>query len=160
MKKFEIRSAILLTCLLILLVGPTVYAADIISAEDPDAILNIAKGFGSARLKKDSGGDPKISGRVNGTKYGIYFYGCDSNGKKCDDIKFGTAWATKGISLETINEWNRTKKLGVAYLDKDGDPNLDMYVNIDYGVTIENLEDSFNYWCLILRAFEKEVLKN
>ncbi|WP_290702505.1 YbjN domain-containing protein [Amphritea sp.] len=159
MDKLIIKSAILSACMLLPSIMPTAYAADLISADDPDALLNIARGFGSARLTTDSTGDPKISGRMDGTKYGIYFYGCDSNGEKCDEIKFGTAWSMdERISLKTINEWNRTKKFGVAYLDNDGDPNLDMAVNLDYGVTIQNLEDSFSYWGTIVPIFKEQVL--
>lgn len=134
------------------------HAGELISAEEPEAILDIAKGFGSARLKKDSEGDPLISGRIDGTKYGVYFYGCNDKGTKCDDIKFGAGWSGYKISIDTINQWNKTKKYGVAYLDDDKDPNLDMVVNIDYGVSIENLEDSFNIWSKILKSYKKEVL--
>ncbi|BBB24708.1 YbjN domain-containing protein [Amphritea japonica] len=159
MGKLIIKSAFLSACMLAPLIAPTTYAADLISADDPEAILNIARGFGSARLTEDSAGDPKISGRIDGTKYGIYFHGCNSDGERCDEIKFGTAWVVEDrVSLETVNEWNRTKKFGVAYLDSDGDPNLDMAVNIDYGVTIENLEDSFSYWEKIVPAFKEQVL--
>jgi len=139
--------------------APVLHAGELVSAEDPDAILSVAKGFGSAVMKKDSGGDPLIICRVDGTKFGIYFFGCDSNGKKCDDIKFGTAWSGIKVPWETINEWNRSKRYGTAYLDNDGDPNLDMPVNIDHGGTRENLEDTFQFWTQILRIFKKEVLK-
>jgi len=136
----------------------TAEAKDLIDAEDPQAILEIAKGFGSARLKKDSQGDPMISGRIDGTRYGIYFYGCDNNHRHCDDIKFGAAWSGKKVTLKQVNNWNRTKRYGTAYLDNDGDPNLDMPVNLDYGVTVENLEDDFSFWEKVLKAFKKEVL--
>jgi len=157
--KGKLKSAITASCLAAVLSMPAAYAENLISAEDPDEIMNIAKGFGSARLKKDSGGDPLITGRIDGTRYQISFYGCDSEGKKCDDIKFGTAWSGIEVSLEEINEWNRGKRYGVAYLDNDGDPNIDMPVNIDFGVTSENLEDSFNYWTKVLKLFKKEILK-
>lgn len=136
----------------------TVGAAQLVTAEEPEQILEIAKGFGSARLKKDSTGDPMIVGRMNGTKYGIYFYGCNKQHKECDDIKFGAGWSGETVSLKKINEWNRAKRFGTAYLDKEGDPNVDMAVNLDYGVSVENLEDTFNFWSLILKSFRKEVL--
>ena len=137
----------------------SVEAKDLITAEDPEAILEIAKGFGSARLKTDSQGDPLIVGRIDGTRYGIYFYGCDDNHRHCDDIKFGAAWSGKKISLKELNNWNRTKRYGTAYQDSDGDPNLDMPVNLDYGVTVENLEDDFSFWEKVIKAFKREVLK-
>ncbi|GEM_PF-6411995 len=33
-----------------------------------------------------------------------------------------------------------------------------MMVNIDYGVSIDNLEDSFSIWAKILRSYKREVL--
>ncbi|MGT2467953.1 hypothetical protein ACVOMV_28700 [Mesorhizobium atlanticum] len=42
-------------------------------------MLNIARGFGSARMGKDDNGDPMIYGRVEGVKYVIYFYGCEDH---------------------------------------------------------------------------------
>ena len=134
------------------------YATEIISAENPEAILNIAKGFGSAKLEKDPGGDPLITGRIEGKVYIIVFDGCE-NGKKCDDIHFGAAWSGKKVSLNDINRWNRDKKFGTALLDTDGDPVLRMFVNIDFGVTEKNLEDTFDWWSKALSVFKKDVLK-
>jgi len=94
----------------IILTATATYAAEIISAENPEAILNIAKGFGSAKLEKDPGGDPLITGRIEATKYLIAFYGCE-NGKKCDDIQFNTSWSGKKVSMNDINNWNRKKGL-------------------------------------------------
>ena len=63
----------------------------LIDATMPDKILEIAKGFGTASLDKDNVGDPRITGRIDGQKYTIHFYGC-LNGKDCDDIQFYTYW--------------------------------------------------------------------
>jgi hypothetical protein len=141
-----------------LLFVPAAYADNIISAENPDAILNIAKGYGSATLEKDSSNDPFITGRIDGTRYGIFFYGC-SDGKECDDILFAAAWGGVKVSMDDINAWNRDKKFGKAFLDKDGDPRLEMPVNLDYGVTQRNLDDTFYWWAKALAVFKKDVLK-
>jgi hypothetical protein len=144
-------------CALTVVGAAEVHAKDIIDATDPEAILNLAKGYGSAKLGTDSSGDPKITGRIDGTKYGVYFYGC-KDGKNCDDIQFAAAWSGVSVSLEEINEWNRNKRFGRAYLDSDGDPSLLMSVNIDYGVTEENLDDTFNWWKRVLEQYREEVL--
>lgn len=135
-----------------------VMANDLIDATDPARILNIARGFGSADLEKDSQGDPKITGRIEGTRYTIFFYGCTNN-RDCDDIQFYAAWnGNNKFTQAQMNEWNRTKRYGKAYLDRDNDPVLEMVVNIDYGVSRRNLEDSFNWWKVALRGFKKDVL--
>jgi len=143
-------STLLLGC-----AGPS-FAA-MIDATNPSRIYEIARGFGSAELDTDAQGDPRIVGRIDGTKYGIYFYGC-RKGKDCDDIQFSAGWSGAKVSLEEINRWNLQKRYGKAYLDRDGDPRLEMVVNIDYGVSVKNLEDSFNWWSKAMKGFKEEVL--
>lgn len=157
-KRNRFNSVIAAVCLSAMAVAPATFASEIISAENPEAILNIAKGYGSAKLIKDSDNDPLIIGRIDGNKYGIVFYGC-SNGKKCDDIQFTASWSGVKVSLEDINRWNSTKRYGKAYLDSDGDPTLIMPVNIDYGVTEDNLDDTFDWWSKVLKGFRKDVLE-
>jgi len=134
-----------------------VYAEEIITARTPDDILNIAKGFGYAKLEKDSQGDPKVSGRIEGTAYGVYFYGC-TNGENCNDVQFAVGWSGVKVSMDRINEWNRTKRYGKAYLDKEGDPILEMVVNLDHGVTVKNFEDTFDWWIKAMKQFKEEVV--
>ncbi|AWI79602.1 YbjN domain-containing protein [Parazoarcus communis] len=144
-------SSLLLAC-----ASPSLAA--MIDATDPSRIYEIARGFGSAELGRDGQGDPRIVGRIDGTKYGIYFYGC-RKGKDCDDIQFSAGWSGTKVSLEKINRWNLEKRYGKAYLDRDGDPRLEMVVNIDYGVSTRNLEDSFNWWTKAMESFKEEVLQ-
>lgn len=135
------------------------FSGELIDGSDPAAVENVARGFGSATLEKDSSGDPKVSGRINGTAYGIYFYGCTEN-KACDSIQFSTGWARQNkIPMSEINEWNAKKRFGKAYLDNEGDPRLEMDVNLDEGVSRLNLEDTMDYWSKLLDAFKQGVLK-
>lgn len=132
--------------------------AEMLSAKDPSAILHIAKSYGSAVLEKDSEGDPKIKGRIDGTSYIILFYGCTQN-KNCDDIQFRTNWSVKtAISMDAINAWNAEKRYGKAFLDSDKDPNLEMTVNLNHGVTRENLDDNFQWWIKAVENFKEEIL--
>ncbi|WP_341502328.1 YbjN domain-containing protein [Gallaecimonas sp. GXIMD4217] len=131
--------------------------AAMITAKDPQAILNIAKGYGSAVLEKDSAGDPKIRGRIEGIGYSIFFYGC-KDGKSCDDIQFNAGWSGTEVTLSDVNRWNSQKKFGKAFIDSEGDPILQMAVNIDHGVSEMNLEDTFNWWQVAMKGFKQEVL--
>jgi hypothetical protein len=128
----------------------------LIDATMPERIVEVAKGFGSAELSKDGDGDPLISGRIEGKKYQISFFGC-SGGSKCHDIRLLTGWSKTKVGLEQTNEWNRTKRFGTAFLDNEGDPILTMTVNLEHGVSRSNLDDTFVYWGIAVRAFEKEV---
>lgn len=155
MKKIAAK---VMVCSSLLLAGASPALAQLVDATNPSRIYEIAKGFGSAELDKDSQGDPRITGRIDGTKYGIYFYGC-SNGRDCDDIQFSAGWSGAKVTLDDVNRWNRQKRYGKAYLDRDGDPRLEMVVNIDYGVSSKNLEDSFSWWMKALKGFKEEILK-
>ncbi len=141
----------------LLLVGG-VQADPIVTAQQPEAILNVARGHGSASLKTDASGDPMIEGRIDGTKYFIFFYGCNDEGKDCDDIQFAAAWSGYDVTVVDANRWNSKKRFGKAYIDGDGDPVLAMTVNIDYGVTLSNLDDTFKWWTRALEGFKEEVL--
>lgn len=137
-----------------------VLASNLIDATDPERVLNVARGFGSADLgTSPSTSNPRISGRIEGTRYYIFFYGCTNN-RNCSDIQFRATWSAPGkYSLADMNTWNRSKRYGKAYLDSDNDPVLEMPVNIKHGVAQRNLEDSFNWWKVALRGFKKDVLK-
>lgn len=128
----------------------------LIDASMPEKIVEVARGFGSAELSKDQDGDPYISGRIEGKKYEISFFGC-SGGSPCHDIRFLTGWNKTKVGMEQINEWNRTKRYGTAHMDKEGDPMLAMTVNLEQGVSRGNLDDTFAYWSHVVKQFANEV---
>lgn len=140
-----------------LLATAPVLSAPLVDATDPSEIVNLARGFGSANLDTDGEGDPMIIGRINGTKYAVYFYGCD-DGRRCREIQFTAAWSGSDVTMSEINEWNVTTRYGKAYLDEDGDPNIEMTVNLYKGVTRENLEDTIDWWKLAMETFEENML--
>lgn len=155
MKHFFIKQLFLLA-LLCSFAG--IVSAQNVDATKPDEILSIAKGFGSAELDKDSSGDPKITGRISGTRYGILFYGCRS-GSRCRSIQFYASWdISKRIPLERINKWNNDKRYGKAYLDSDNDPVIEISVELEYGMSRRNLEECFRDWELVLNEFKRDVI--
>lgn len=132
-------------------------AQTLLDAKDPEAIRNIASGYGSALLTTDSQGDPKISGRIDGVAYSIFFYGCE-DGENCKSIQFKAGWSGVGnFTAKTASEWNLKKRFGAAYLDSDGDPGLQWDVNLFAGVTINNIDDTFDWWSIVLKEFDKHL---
>ncbi len=132
-------------------------AADMVDATDPEQILNIAKGHGSARLSEDRVGDPMIKGRIEGLKYTLYFYLCEEN-ENCKDIHFVAYWTETDVTLSDVNRWNQDYRFGRAYIDTDGDPVLTYFVNLNGGVSFENLDDTFDWWRVMLTSFDEEVI--
>ncbi|MEL6291466.1 MAG: YbjN domain-containing protein, partial [Pseudomonadota bacterium] len=114
--------------------------------------------YGSASLSKQKNGNPLINGRINGIKYGIYFYSC-KEGANCTAMQFYAGWkvgdAAEDAKMTKLNEWNRTKRWGRAYLDRVGDIAVEYDINLAFGVTRANLDDSFDYWRLISGEAQK-----
>ena len=115
---------------------------EVLQTLDPAAIVDMAKGYGSAKLDKDEGGDPMVSGRLQGMKYVIYFYGCD-NHEKCKSLQFSSGY-TDAFTAEQANEWNKKYRWIKAYAG-DGS-NFKMDVSFTGGITKANLEAQFSTW--------------
>ena len=115
---------------------------EILQKPEPGAILDIAKEFGPARMEKDDNGDPMISGRVEGVKYLIYFYGCEDH-ENCKSLQFSTGY-TDPLTAEQANAWNAKYRWVKAY-SGDGS-NFKMDVSFAGGITKANLEEQFSNW--------------
>ena len=127
-------------------------AQTIIDGSQVDEILNIARGYGSATLEKQSNGDPRITGKVDGVTYQVYLMNCTNN-TNCEDLNFYAGFLDNKQTLDVINAWNRDKRFGKAYLDSDLDAVIEYDVNLEKGVTRENLDAAFNLWTLILEQY-------
>lgn len=138
--------------------APAAKAQDLVDGSNVKAIMDIARGYGSASLSKQKNGNPLINGRINGIKYGIYFYSC-KEGANCTAMQFYAGWkvgdAAEDAKVTKLNEWNRTKRWGRAYLDRVGDIAVEYDINLAFGVTRANLDDSFDYWRLISGEAQK-----
>ncbi|MCF3934664.1 YbjN domain-containing protein [Acuticoccus sp. M5D2P5] len=126
-------------------------AEDLIDAHDPEAVAHVARGYGSAFIETDEYGDPLIRGRMDGTVYLIYFYGCTDNAA-CRSIQLRALYPSDA-DLDTLNQWNRSYRFSVAYRHGGGDVALQYDVNLAYGVTPRNLDDTFDWWRGTMREF-------
>ena len=68
-------------------------------------------------------------------------------------LQFHTAFLDTQTTLATVNEWNRSKKYSRSYLDKDGDPHLELDLDLSGGITEARVIDflatcrqSFERW--------------
>jgi hypothetical protein len=123
-----------------------------IDGNNIDEILNIARGYGSATLESQSNGDPKISGKMDSVTYQVFFLNCTAN-KSCEDINFYAGFLDNKQTLEAINQWNRDKRFGKAYLDSDLDAVIEFDVNLEHGVARQNLDAAFRLWSLVLSQY-------
>ncbi len=139
-----------------MLAAPAAGAEETIDATDPERILAIAHSFGEAALTTDNLGDPLIEGRIGEKDYRLLFYGC-SEGRDCKTLMFSAGWEgddrTDELTDAMMADWNREKRFGKAYLDEDGLATVEMNVNLHGGVTRANLDDTIDWWRLVLAEF-------
>ena len=146
----QLKTLFLGAGLALALAGPA--AAQTVDGASVDEILTIAKTYGTATMGSQSNGDPKISGQIERIPYTLYFMNCTDNAN-CEDVNFYSGFLDNKPDLETINAWNRDKRFGKAYLDTDLDAVVEWDVNLEHGVTSENMDAAFALWWLILDQY-------
>ncbi len=127
-----------------------------IDASDASRVMRAMQDFGFvATMEKDEQGDPKIVSRVSSTEFRVLFFGCTDN-TNCSSILFRAGYDLKDpLSALAINEWNRQKRFTRAYIDDQGDPFLEMDVNMALdGLGEENFQDTLDWWRVSVEGFE------
>lgn len=132
------------------------FAQTLIDGSDARAVLELARGYGSAALETLNNGDPNIIGRIDGIGYAVHFLNCTNN-SECGSLNFYSAFAGVKPSADHINAWNSSKRYGRAYLDADMDAAIEMDVNLSFGVTSANLDANFALWRLVLTQYVDHV---
>lgn len=101
----------------------------------------------------DSRGAPKLTSRIEGTRFTIWFYGCD-------DMPCGSVQLAAGFNVDEplppskLNQWNREKRFARGTVDDGGDPFLRMDIALsDGGVSPESFEFSLDMWRIALGQF-------
>ncbi|WP_185985166.1 YbjN domain-containing protein [Aureimonas mangrovi] len=133
-------------------------AQDMVDATNPEIIAELVRGFGSARLSVAGDNTPMIEGRIEGTAFSIFFYECDETDANCRSVSFSASWDIDGVSVEMVNAWNRDKRFGRTYVDDEGDPVLEMDVNLYSSVSAANFEDTIDWWRIVMADFKSNVI--
>jgi hypothetical protein len=137
----------------------TAALADNVRAQNPQSIVDALQAGGyAAKLGADKVGDPMVTSGVSGSTFQIFFYNCTDH-KECATVTFHSGYDLKtDVSVEAINEWNRSERFGRAYLDKEYDPILDMDVDLDVGGVAPLLFiDNIEFWTSVLGKFETHI---
>lgn len=79
-------------------------------------------------------------------------------------IQGQTMQAYYGISgtkanVNTVNEWNKSKRFGRAYIDGDGDPCVELDYDLEGGVSDDSIKVWFDTVTMIVRSFKQHVSK-
>jgi hypothetical protein len=127
-------------------------------ASDPPGIARFMEKTGyRVELATETRGDPVISGRISRTDYLVQFYECEG-GQFCNSIQFVAASPRPAtFSPETANTFNARWR----YVRLTWDAvqiKLQMDVNLDAGVTADNLEDTLDIWKQLVEIYERDIL--
>jgi len=138
------------------LLGSPALAQNVVDGSAVDEIVTLAKGYGAAALESQGDGNPRIAGNIKGVPYYVFFMNCTDH-TACEDINFYAGFANIKPTMDALNAWNRDKRFGNAYLDADLDAAIEYDVNLEYGVTRENLDAAFGVWSVLLEQYTEYV---
>jgi len=106
----------------------------------------------SFEKKRGDDGDPIYLFKLADFKVQIFFYGKDEDGWR--SIQFHAGFkGDDSTSLKQINEWNRTKRFGRAYLDSEGDPHIEYDLDFEGGVSETVIDEGLKTFRALLIAF-------
>jgi hypothetical protein len=135
--------------------------AELINATNPATIKAIVESQGwPATIVAKAGDDPYIESNRNGLKFLVLFMNCTDN-KNCKTLQYYMGFSdAKDVSLDKINKWNKDKRFARAYKDDEGDPVLEMDVDLDFaGIPRENVGETFNTWASLMDSFREYIFE-
>jgi len=133
--------------------------AQSVQATDPGTVVQALQSAGySAELGRDERGDPKVDTVVGGTRMVVYFFDCQ-NGRDCRAVQFHSSYEAPAPPLETMNRWNRDTRYARAFVTADGNPALEMDINLDAagGMSRRLFLDSLALFAGLLPQFERLI---
>ena len=132
--------------------------AQTVLATDPITVVEALRSAGYPAQLGDERGNPKIDTAAGDTSFIVYFLDCTS-GRDCRTIQFHSSYDTAAPPLETINRWNRDTRNARAYVLPDGNPALEMDVNLDApgGMSRRLFLSSLDRFVSLLPQFERLI---
>lgn len=108
--------------------------------------------------KVDNQGDPLLSVKAEAFSYQVLFYNCKEG--RCDTVQYRAWWSLdKKFPLDVVNEFNKTNRLGRAYLDQDSDPTLELVIEMHGGVTPEQMSFQHDRFMRAGEVFKSHLAK-
>ena len=147
---------VILACVLPLLLAPIPAAGGSLSDDQVVTTLQgkelkeilSAEGYGDIEVDDDD----DLVFKIEGTNVLLFTSSDHSN------LLAAVAWRETDASLRKVNAWNQSKKFSRAYIDDDGDPVLELDLDLDGGVTVARVKDFIETVKLSISMFRQEVL--
>ncbi len=148
----SLTSSCLAACLLVMTFASATFAQDqrVVERISSAQMKSLVEMEGFPNVEID--GDDDLIVRMQGYRIIIFV-----RGNNYQQIKYRFAVGGTKFTLRDVNEWNRSMTFSKAYLDNDGDPVLEMDVDLEGGVTLARIKDSIRTFNTSLAAFLREV---
>lgn len=134
--------------------------AELISAKSPTALFALAKAEGyRPEMINKRGETPSFRFTIDDKKSILLFMDCDDAERNCKTVQFYAGYSVDTVfDTDRINEWNRDKRFGRAYVDNSGDPVIEMDLDLDFaGIPRENIVEAFKLWRSLTGRFESFI---
>lgn len=151
------RTVLAVMALVCLVNAPAAQAAErIITQVTVEDIARIMKAEGYAVTVEPAGDDSEadVLWKLDGSKCIIFTY---------DDghaIQFYVGFTDTDATLREINDWNRTKRFSRSYLDDEGDPCLELDLDLAGGVTEARMQDFFKTCKVSFQQWHKAIISD
>jgi len=154
-------------------------AVKLISSKNPRDVFDVAKdaylavvleegkiGKPMTKLGKDTRGNPMIQSHVHldvvglasPVKYSIFFVDC-AQGKNCKRIIFSMHWdKDNGVTEQKIKAWKAPEQGVRAFLSKNRRIVLQKRLDLEKGMSEEDLREEFMWWRISAEAFTDEFI--
>lgn len=159
MGKISFRAVALFATVTAIIATPA--QAELVNAKNPATIKAIVESQGwPATLISKPGDDPYIESTRSGLKFLVLFMNCTDN-KNCKTLQYYMGFSdAKNVTLEKLNKWNKGKRFARGYKDDEGDPVLEMDVDLDFaGIPRENVGETLNTWAALMDSYREFVFE-
>lgn len=148
MKRKALATSLALGLFLMGLAESIASAADLVSQITGEQLVDVLKEEGySPKLDKPS----VVTMKIEGLK--VAFFVADDN----SSLQAYAAFKSEKATLERVNEWNADKRYSRAYLDSEGDPVIELDLDLAGGVSKERLADFIQTVRISIPAFAKQM---
>ena len=149
MVRYLLPSMVLPVLLLFAPMSRAAESGELYSSINAEQLLEMFKDEGySASLDKDN----NIRWKLEGRNCLVLFYSNNSA------IQFYYGVSGTAVTAEQINAWNTGKRFSRAYLDSDGDPCLELDLDLEGGVSRARIVDFLATCRVSFTAWEREVI--
>lgn len=134
--------------------------ADLVNARDANVIADVMKAKGlPAEVNSHQDSGPSIASEYGELRFVVIFNDCDDAFENCKTIQFFTGFTdAKDTTLAKINEWNRDRRFTRSYRDDEGDPVMEMDLDLDFdGIPRVNVDEAIGIWLSAMDAFYDHI---